>query len=130
MKAIAALFLAAALVAALVAGCGLAAPETTAYPLPTAAIAFPLPAQSDATAASCPATDLAPVKVEWDAVQRDLSVGGKKVIWPRGFSARILPSGGLEILAPGGAVVARDGDTIALGGTDYEHVCRVQSVQY
>lgn len=33
-------------------------------------------------------------------------------------------------LAPDGTVVARDGDTIKLGGPDYMHVCRVQSVEY
>ena len=125
MKAIAALFLAAALAA----GCGLADPETTAYPLPSTPIAWPLPTQAEATAAGCPATELEPVKVEWDAVRRALSVGGEKVVWPRGFSARILPNGRLEILAPNGTVMARDGDTISVGGADYEHVCRVQSVQ-
>ena len=116
--------------AAGVAGACSAFEEETVYPLPSAAITIELPTQADPGPTVCPATDLAPVKVDWDAIHRGLSVGGQKVIWPSGFSARLLPSGHLDILAPNGTVVARDGDTIGLGGSDYMHVCRVQSVEY
>ena len=112
------------------AGACSASDESTVYPLPSAAITIELMTQAGTSSTACPPTDLAPVKADWDATHRALSVGGEKVIWPRGFSARLLPSGHLEILAPDGTVVARDGDTIRLGGSDYMHVCRVQSVEY
>ena len=124
------LVLVSGLVAVLGAACSLASSEETAYPLPSAAIDFPLPTQTVSTPTTCPPSELASVKVEWDPIQRVLSIGGEKVIWPNGFSARILPSGRLEILAPDGTVVARDGDTLQLGGSDYQHVCRVGSVEY
>jgi len=111
----------------LVAGCSWPDEETT-YPLPSVAVIWPLPVQEDAGPAVCPPTDLVPVKVEWDAPHRRLSMGGQKMIWPRGFSMRVLPSGRLEILAPDGTLVARDGDTVKLGGADYMHVCRVEAV--
>jgi hypothetical protein len=123
------------LIMALVLAAGLAAacswPEQeTVYPLPSAPITIDLATQAGASSTACPPADLAPVKVDWDATHRGLSMGGEKLIWPSGFSARLLPSGSLEILAPDGTVVARDGDTIKLGGPDYMHVCRVQSVEY
>ncbi len=123
------------LIMALLLAAGLAAAcswpdEETVYPLPSAPITIGLPTQAGASSTACPPADLAPVKVDWDATHRRLSVGGQKVIWPIGFSARLLPSGRLEILAPNGTVVARDGDTVKLGGADYMHVCRVQSVEY
>ncbi len=123
------------LIMALVLAAGLAAacswPEQeTVYPLPSAPITIVLSTQAGANSTACPPADLAPVKVDWDATHRGLSMGGEKLTWPSGFSARLLPSGRLEILAPNGTVIARDGDTIKLGGADYMHVCRVQSVQY
>ena len=104
--------------------------EETVYPLPSATITIELVTQVGSSSTACPSTDLAPVKVDWDASHRALSVGGQKVIWPQGFSSRLLPDGRLDILAPNGSVIARDGDTVALGGSDYMHVCRVQSVEY
>jgi hypothetical protein len=104
--------------------------EEAVYPLPSAAVSWPLPSHEQLGQAICPTIDLAPVKVDWDATHRSLSMGGQKVFWPKGFSARELPSGRLEILAPDTTVVARDGDTVSLGGSDYMHVCRVQSVAY
>ncbi|HEX7612720.1 MAG TPA: hypothetical protein VF371_08085 [Candidatus Limnocylindrales bacterium] len=116
--------------AASVAGRCSALEEETVYLLPSVAISIELPTQAGTSSTACPPTDLAPVKADWDATHRALSVGGEKVVWPSGFSARELPSGHLEILSPDGTVVARDGDTIRLGGSDYMHVCRVQSVEY
>jgi hypothetical protein len=121
------LILALVLAAVLVGACQ---EEGTVYPLPSAPITVGLPTQEGSNSIVCPSTDLAPVKVEWDATHRSLSMGGEKVIWPKGFSSRLLPSGRLDILAPNGSVVARDGDTITLGGSDYMHICRVQSVEY
>ena len=121
------LMLALVLAAMLVGACQ---EEGTVFPLPTAPITVGLPTQAGSSPTACPSTDLAPVKVDWDASHRALSVGGQKVIWPQGFSSRLLPDGRLDILAPNGSVIARDGDTVALGGSDYMHVCRVQSVEY
>jgi hypothetical protein len=123
------LILAVVLAAGLAAACSWPEQETV-YPLPPAPIAIELMTQAGTGSTTCPSTDLAPVKADWDATHRALSVGGEKVMWPQGFSARLLPSGHLDILAPDGTVVARDGDTIKLGGSDYMHVCRVQSVEY
>jgi hypothetical protein len=129
MKRILALALVAALALGLTAACSSGSEEPT-YPLPTAAIPIPVPSQVGPLAGSCPSTDLGSVLITWDAGHRKLSLGGQKVLLPWGFSARELPDGRLEILGRGGAVVARDGDTIRLGGADLEHVCRVQGVEY
>jgi hypothetical protein len=129
MKRILAPALVAALALGLAAGCS-SGSEEGAYPLPTAAINIPVPTQVGPLAGSCPSTDLGPILITWDAGHRKLTLGGQKVLLPWGFSGRMLPSGRLEILGRGGAVVARDGDTIRLGGADLEHVCRVQGVEY
>jgi hypothetical protein len=128
MKRIPVLALAAALALGL-AACGSGSQEPT-YPLPTEAIPIQLPTQVGPLAGSCPSTDLGPILITWDSGHRKLSLGSQKVLLPWGFSARELPDGHLEIVAKGGAVVARDGDTIRLGGADLEHVCRVQGVEY
>jgi hypothetical protein len=118
-----------AVAAGLVCGCT-AFEEGPKYTNPATPIQWTLPTQSEARTAPCPSTELAAVQVGWDQVTRGLTLGGEKVVLPNGFSARILPSGRLEILAPDGSVVARDGDTLSLGGADYMHVCRVQGVIY
>jgi hypothetical protein len=40
------------------------------------------------------------------------------------------PDGRFELLSPTGEVVAREGETLTVGGPDYMHVCRVQGVSY
>lgn len=111
------------------AGCSWDPGEIT-YPLPTEAITWPMPMQSPASQRACPSIELAPINVEWDSTHRTLSLGGEKVLFPPGFMYRELPSGHVEIVAPDGTVVARDGDMLELGGSDYSHVCRVGSVEY
>jgi len=58
-------------------------------------------------------------------------LGGQSVhvVWPRGFSARLL-DGRAELVAPDGSVVARDGDVLdrLVGGTDA--ICEVNGVGY
>ena len=117
------------LLAGAAAGCSWDPGEIT-YPLPSEAITWPMPMQSAARPPACPTIELAPIKVGWDSTHRALSLGGEVVLFPPGFTYRELPNGHIEIVAPGGTVVARDGDTLALGGSDYSHICRVGSVEY
>ena len=127
MRRFATLMLAFGLAAMLVGACS--ADEAPTYPLPTAAISVPLPVQAASTG-GCPQGDLAPLRVNWDTAHRSLSLGGEKFAFPGGFTSRELPSGRLEIVAPDGTVVAHDGDKVAVGGADYEHICRVYWVSY
>jgi hypothetical protein len=129
MRRILTLALAAVFALGLVAGCSSGSEDET-FPLPTAAIPIKVPTQAGPLTGTCPSTDLGSILIGWDAGHRGLSLGGKKVLLPWGFSGRMLPSGRLEILARGGTVIARDGDTVKLGGADLEHVCRVQGVEY
>ena len=73
---------------------------------------------------------MTPILIAWDAAHRSLSLGGEKAVLPPGFTGRMLPDGRFELLGPGGDVVARDGDTLKVGGSDYIRVCRVQGVNY
>ena len=55
---------------------------------------------------------------------------GNPILWPRGFSAREY-RGRLELVAPDGKVVARDGDEVPnVIGLGPELVCMVDGVQY
>ena len=117
------------MVAGSMGGCSFGDDEPT-YQLPTAPIILDVPTQPPASATDCPQTALAPVKLIWDATHRSLSFGGQGFSLPWGFTGRELPSGHFELLAPNGDVVARDGDTLTLGGTDYMQICRIQSVEY
>jgi hypothetical protein len=120
------LILALVLAAALSAACSLGESEMTAYPLPSVAITIELPTQPPAASGQgCATPALSPVLIHWDSTHRVVSFGGEKVYWPYGYSARMLPTGRLEILAPDGKVIARDGDTVQFVGPDYLHVCGI-----
>jgi hypothetical protein len=125
MRRVLELVAATALTAALVAACSFGESDPT-YPLPAEPITVGLPTQSDSGAAGCPQTDLGQLRIEWDSLHRALSLGGGKFAFPSGYAAREMPSGRLEILAPDGTVVARDGATLQLNGADLEHICRVE----
>lgn len=114
------------LAAGLSASCSLGESETTAYPLPSGPITIELPTQPPGPSGQgCVTLVLSPVLIDWDSTHRVVSFGGEKVIWPDGYSARLLPTGRLEILAPDGKVIARDGDTVQFVGPDYQHVCSI-----
>lgn len=51
------------------------------------------------------------------------------LVWPRGFSARLL-EGQAEIVAPDGSVVARDGDEITGLVGDTRDICQVDGITY
>ena len=65
-----------------------------------------------------------------------LAEGGTErlIVWPRGFSARLIDGRG-ELIAPDGTVIGRDGDVLDhMGGSgpspDAFHVCDVGPVNY
>jgi hypothetical protein len=119
----------------------------TPAPLPSAATALVLrvappaasgPGPNWACAGSTPVT--VGVLLDGDAVVF-ATVTGERIdlVWPRGFSARLL-AGRVEIVAPDGAVVARDGDELPSGtlggspsGTQAEpgfDICQVNGDYY
>ncbi len=133
------------MVAMLAAGCGAPSgspwPARTPYPLPsdaspvalfTAPPASPYPSGVDW---ACPAMLIAAVRIAWDratgtvsfiSVDTDRLFG---LVWPRGFSARVV-GGRLEIVAPDGSIVGRDGDVLStLGGTPSD-LCQVLGTFY
>jgi len=137
--------LVAALALVVVGGCGVAGasswpartpfplpPDAAGVPLPTAAPAMPLPS---GVSWACPAMLIGPVRIDWDPVSKTVSftslATGQAVglVWPRGFSARLL-GGRLEIVTPDGAVVGRDGDQVSSLGGLPDDLCDVSGTLY
>jgi hypothetical protein len=108
-------------------------PTRTPFPLPSDALAVPLDTQAPAenpTAGgtwACPAIEVGGIVILWDRAGHSVSFGSHTFTWPRGFSAREW-RGRLEIVAPDGSVVARDGDTLAVGGGP--SICEVGTTIY
>jgi hypothetical protein len=115
------------------------APTTTPYPLPSGARALPLPTQGPRPSGvvGCPAIGpVGPVVMTWDRNAHTVSFvfdpwGGSDTIqWPNGFSAREY-LGRAELVAPDGAVVARDGDAVpGILGSDPSGICAVAEKGY
>jgi hypothetical protein len=65
---------------------------------------------------SCPLATVTPVRMERDGefvVFADEASGNRMpVVWPNGFSARLV-GGRAELVPPNGSVLARDGDVIS-----------------
>ncbi|MCC6618925.1 MAG: hypothetical protein IT341_07790, partial [Chloroflexi bacterium] len=81
---------------------------------------------------ACPAALLNPIRVrrDGDAIAFDTLDGTPvHLVWPRGFSARLLDNR-IEIVAPDGTLIARDGDVLdgLVGGADA--ICEVNGVTY
>ncbi len=139
----------AGLLALVLTGCGLFQAEPTPFPprtpapLPLGALGLALETDAPATPVphaewACPAALLAPVRVlrSGDTVTFRMASNEADVtlIWPRGFSARLV-AGRVEIVAPDGAVIAREEDLLAnmLGGAgDAQgfHICSVSNRIY
>lgn len=139
--------LGALLALAIVAGCSPGSGTgRTPYPLPPGAVLVALPTQPPYTSPipsigfGCPGIGPAHVKVVWDETAHSVSFtfdewssenkAPTTILWPRGFSAREY-RGRLELVAPDGKVVARDGDEVPnVIGLGPELVCMVDGVQY
>ena len=128
-----------------VGGCGAATgspwPARTPFPLPPGASTVPLTTAAPAApyppnvAWACPAALILPLRIIWDRATgtgRFIGVdtgGVVELVWPRGFSTRVVADR-LEIVAPDGTVVGRDGEILSgLGGTESD-VCNVKGTFY
>ena len=125
------------LVACVLAGCGHLPSPRTPFPLPANAMALELhttpPAEQPLAGNwACPGALLAPVQVVRDGDAVVFQLNGQRVdlVWPRGFSARLL-DGQAQIVAPDGSVGALAGEVIEdyLGG-DASAICSVGNVIY
>jgi hypothetical protein len=136
--------LAALAVAIVVCGCASASgspwPLRTPFPLPSGATALPLataPAAAPLESGvgwACPAMLLPAVRIarstgsglEFVRVDNQEPLA---LVWPRGFSARLV-GGRVEIVSPEGTVVGRDGDVLSTLGGGPEEVCAVGGMVY
>lgn len=121
-------------VAALTA-CAQASPRTPA-PLPSGATALLLETTAPATEYhenwACPAELINPVRMTRDGDRVAFEfLDGRAVdlVWPRGFSARLL-DGRAEIVAPDGSIIAREGDVMSELVGDTREICEVNGVGY
>lgn len=134
------LVVAVGLAAVLAAGCGDQWPTRTPFPLPSGAAAVALPTASPGGArpadgvALCQTALVVPVRITWDRPDGIVLFVNQlgtplALVWPRGFSARVVGDR-LEIVAPDGTVIGRDGDTLDRLGGGGDAICEVNGVFY
>lgn len=128
------------LIVAVLAACTVgasAAPRTPAA-LPSGATALELKTEPSATSPpsanwACALALFAPVRLvrDGEAVAFVSSDDGtsEDLVWPRGFSARLV-DGFAEVVAPDGSLIAREGDVISNLSGSSDHICRIGNVIY
>jgi hypothetical protein len=124
------------MVVAGLAACAAQSSPRTPAPLPRGATALILQTTEPATRYvetwACPAALINPVRIlrDGDAVAFEYLDGRSvDIVWPRGFSARLL-DGRTEIVAPDGLVIGRDGDELSQLVGDTREICEVNGVTY
>ncbi len=128
-----------------VGGCGAATgspwPARTPFPLPAGGSTVPLTTAPPASPLppnegwACPASLILPLRIIWDRAAGTIrfigvDTGGVvELTWPRGFSARVVADR-LEIVAPDGTVVGRDGGILSGLGGSTSDICEVGGTIY
>ncbi len=113
------------------------APARSPAPLPSGATALTLPTAAPEAVIpvhwACPGNTVQPSKVvrHGEAVVFILQTTGQPIdlVWPRGFSARLL-NDRAEVVAPDGTVVLREGDVFSDIISGVPDICEVKGVGY
>lgn len=114
-----------------------AAPPRPPAPLPSGATALTLataPPEADILQHwACPGNTITPVQVVHDGYRvifvDQLTGQPHDLVWPRGFSARLV-DGRAEVVAPDGTVVLREGDIFSDVISGVPNICEVDGVYY